>query len=120
MPAAEPDRGNRRQADVNQLWRPMIPVPLRLDCAETKLIGQRRTEDGMAKYRMDIFKPGRKPQHPAPMLWRRRDIYASNDAAAKAAAEDLYRIDASQRLLTSFYLCNSGGRTIYQSPRGNY
>jgi hypothetical protein len=70
----------------------------------------------MAKYRMDIFKPGRKPGHPAPMLWRRRDIYASDDAAAKAEAEDLYRAHASQRLLTNFYLCDSSGRTIYQSP----
>jgi hypothetical protein len=37
----------------------------------------------MAKYQMDIFKPGRKPGHPAPLLWRRRDIYASDDAARK-------------------------------------
>ena len=37
----------------------------------------------MAKYRMDIFKPGRKPGHPAPLLWRRRDIYAPDDATAK-------------------------------------
>jgi hypothetical protein len=69
----------------------------------------------MAKYRMDIFKPGRKPGHPAPSLWRRRDIYASNDTAAKAEAEDLYRSDASQRTLTNFYLCDSAGRSIYQS-----
>lgn len=69
----------------------------------------------MAKYRMDIFKPGRKPGHPAPMLWRRRDIYASDDAAAKAEADDLYCTDSSQRLLTGFYLCDGGGRTIYQS-----
>ena len=52
----------------------------------------------MAKYRMDIFKPGRKPGHPAPLLWRRRDI----DAAAKAEAEYLYRNYASQRSLTNF------------------
>jgi hypothetical protein len=71
----------------------------------------------MAKYRMDIFKPGRKPGHPAPLLWRRRDIYASDDAAAKAEAEDLYRSDASQRTLTNFYLCDSAGRSIYKSVR---
>ena len=53
----------------------------------------------MAKYRMDIFKPGRKPGHPAPSLWRRRDIYS----------------DASQRTLTNFYLRDSAGRSIYQS-----
>src|SRR5216683_21047 len=56
-------------------------------------------EVSMAKYRMDIFKPGRKPGHPAPLLWRRCDIYASDDAAAKAKAEDLYRTHASQRIL---------------------
>jgi len=74
-------------------------------------------EVGMAKYRMDIFKPGRKPGHPAPLLWRRRDIYASDDAAAKAEAEDLYRSDASQRTLTNFSLCDSAGRSIYESVR---
>ena len=71
----------------------------------------------MAKYRMDIFKPGRKPGHPAPLLWRRRDIYAADDAAAKAVAEDLYRTHAFQRILTSFYLCDSAGRSIYESVR---
>jgi len=69
----------------------------------------------MPKYRMDIFKPGRKPGHPGPLLWRRRDIYASGDAAAKAQAEDLYRTHASQHTLTSFYLCDSAGRSICES-----
>jgi hypothetical protein len=69
----------------------------------------------MAKYRMDIFKPGRKPGHPTPLLWRRRDIYAADDATAKAEAEDLYRSDASQRILTNFYLCDSAGRLVYKS-----
>ena len=71
--------------------------------------------DSMTKYRMDIFEPGRKLGHPAPLLWRRRDIYASDDAAAKAAAEDLYRGHSAQRTLTNFYLCDSGGRSIYES-----
>ena len=71
----------------------------------------------MAKYRMDIFKPGRKLGHPAPLLWRRCDIYASDDAAAKAEAEDLYRTHSSQRILTSFYLCDSAGRSIYASAK---
>jgi hypothetical protein len=71
----------------------------------------------MAKYRMDIFKPGRKPGHPAPLLWRRRDIYASDDASAKAEALDLYRTHASQRTLTNFYLCDNAGRSIYESAR---
>jgi hypothetical protein len=66
----------------------------------------------MTKYRMDIFKPGRKPGHPAPLLWRRRDIFAAEDGAAKAEAENLYRTYASERTLTSFYLCDSAGRTI--------
>ena len=69
----------------------------------------------MTKYRMDIFKPGRKPGHPAPLLWRRRDIFASDDAAAKAEAENLYRTCASQRNLTNFFLCDSDGRSIYES-----
>ena len=71
----------------------------------------------MAKYRMDIFKPGRKPGHPAPLIWRRRDIYASDDATAQAKAEDLYRTYASERTLTSFYLCDSVGRSIYESAK---
>ena len=69
----------------------------------------------MAKYRMDIFKAGRKPGHPAPLLWRRRDIYASDDAAAKAEAEGLYHTDTAQRTLTYFYLCDSTGRSVYES-----
>jgi hypothetical protein len=95
----------------------MIPVPRRLEFTEAKLVRLKITRGSMAKYRMDIFKPGRKPGHPAPMLWRRRDIYASDDAAAKAEAEDLYRTHSSQRTLTNFYLCDSGGRTIYESLR---
>jgi hypothetical protein len=71
----------------------------------------------MAKYRMDIFKPGRKPGHPAPLLWRRRDIYAPDDATAKAEAEKLYSADASQMTLTNFYLCDSTGRSIYEFVR---
>jgi hypothetical protein len=69
----------------------------------------------MAKYRMDIFKPGPKPGHPAPLLWRRHDIYACDDATAKAEAQELYRAHASQRTLTNFYLCDSTGRSIYES-----
>jgi hypothetical protein len=65
----------------------------------------------MAKYRMDIFKPG----HPTPLLWRRRDIYASDDATAKTEAEELYCAYACQRTLTNFYLCDSTGRSIYES-----
>ena len=69
----------------------------------------------MAKYRMDIFKPGRKPGHPTPLLWRRCDIYAFDDATAKAEAEKVYRTHASQRTLTNFYLCDSTGRSIFKS-----
>jgi hypothetical protein len=69
----------------------------------------------MAKYRMDIFKPGRKPGHPAPLLWRRRDIYASDDATAKAEAEDIYRTGRAERPLAYFYLCDSCGRSVYES-----
>jgi hypothetical protein len=72
----------------------------------------------MAKYRMDIFKPGRKLGHPVSLLWRRRDIYATNDADANAEAADLYRAYASQRTLTSFYLCDHAGRSVYASERG--
>ena len=71
----------------------------------------------MTKYRMDILKPGRKPGHPAPLLWRRRDIYASDDAAAKAKAEDLYRTHGVEQTLAYFYLCDSAGRSVYESVR---
>ncbi|HEY2535233.1 MAG TPA: hypothetical protein VGJ20_46275 [Xanthobacteraceae bacterium] len=64
---------------------------------------------------MDIFKPGRKPGHPAPLLWRRRDIYACDDGAAKAVAEDLYRTEGTHRTLTYYYLCDSAGRSVYES-----
>jgi len=70
----------------------------------------------MTKYRMDIFKPGRKPGHPTPLLWRRHDIFATDDATAKAGAEALYRTHGSARTLTCFYLCDSGGRPVYGSP----
>jgi len=69
----------------------------------------------MTKYRMDIFKPGRKPGHPTPLLWRRHDIYATDDATAIAEAEALCRTHTSARTLTSFYLCDSAGRPIYES-----
>jgi hypothetical protein len=71
----------------------------------------------MTKYRMDIFKPGRKPGHPAPLLWRRRDIYATDDNAAKVEAEDLYRAHASEHILTNFYLCDSAGRSVFESTK---
>ena len=71
----------------------------------------------MAKYRMDIFKPGRKPGHPAPLLWRRRDIYAADDATAIAEAEALYYTHAAERALTNFFLCDDVGRSIYQSAK---
>jgi hypothetical protein len=69
----------------------------------------------MAKYRVDIFKPGRKPGHPAPLLWRRRDMYAPDDDAAKAEAKDLFRTHASPCTLTNFYPC--AGRSIYESVK---
>jgi hypothetical protein len=70
---------------------------------------------GMTKYRMDIFKPGRKSGHPALLFWHRHDIYAADDATDKAEVEALYRTHASARKLTSFYLCDSIGRPIYES-----
>ena len=73
----------------------------------------------MAKYRMDIFKPGRKPGHPEPLLWRRHDIFASDDAAAKSKAEELYRTHAVRRTLINFYLCEGAGRFVYGSPIGD-
>jgi hypothetical protein len=83
----------------------------------TAVYHQLRSVFSMTKYRMDIFKPGRKPGHPAPLLWRRHDIYASDDATAQAKAEDLYRTHASERTLTSFYLCDSVGRLICESVK---
>jgi hypothetical protein len=69
----------------------------------------------MTKYRMDIFKPGRKSGHPATLLWRRHDIFAADDATARAAAEDLYRTHAAERTLTNFYLCDGAGRSVCAS-----
>jgi hypothetical protein len=69
----------------------------------------------MTKYRMDIFKPGRRLGQSRPLLWRRRDIYASDDTAAKSAAEVLYRTHAAGRTLAKFYLCDSTGRSICHS-----
>jgi hypothetical protein len=62
------------------------------------LIGEAWDRGSMTKYRMGIFKPGHKLGLPAPLLWRRRDIFASDDAAATAAAQDLYRTHAAKRI----------------------
>jgi hypothetical protein len=42
-------------------------------------------EASMARYRMDLFKPGRRLGH-RPALWRRHDIFAFDDGAAKVTA----------------------------------
>jgi hypothetical protein len=57
------------------------------------LIQRHERQGGMAKYRRDIFKPS----HRAPLLWRRRDIFAPDDATAKANAESFYRTHAFER-----------------------
>lgn len=53
----------------------------------------------MSKYRMDIFKPGRRLGHFGPLLWRRRDIYAADDAAAKAAGSCPAGVSCDRRAL---------------------
>jgi hypothetical protein len=69
----------------------------------------------MARYRMDIFKAGRRLGR-RPELWRRHDIFALDDGAAKLAAEEYYRAHAARPIFTSFFLCTGGGRFVSQSP----
>ena len=68
---------------------------------------------------MDLFKPGRKPCHPAPLLWRRHDIFASDDVTAQVLAEDLYRTHSSQLTLVNFRLWDGGGHTVYELAQRN-
>ena len=44
----------------------------------------------MVRYRMDIFREGKRLGR-RPALWRRHDIYALDDGAAKVEAEECYR-----------------------------
>jgi hypothetical protein len=69
----------------------------------------------MARYRMDIFKVGKRLGR-KPALWRRHDIFALDDGAAKLEAEDYYRSHAAGPTFTSFFLCSGGGRFVYESP----
>ena len=73
----------------------------------------------MIKYRMDLFELRRKIIHPKPVVWRRHDIFAIDDGAAKVAAEKLYRAHAMQRTLTHFSLYEGAGRFVYTFPAGN-
>ena len=68
----------------------------------------------MARYRMDIFKAGRRLGR-RPELWRRHDIFALDDDAATLEAEEYYRDHAARPIFTSFLLCTGGGRLVYQS-----
>jgi len=69
----------------------------------------------MARYRMDIFRPGTRLGR-KPALWRRHDIFALDDGAAQVDAEAYYRDHAERPTLTSFSLYSSGGRFVYGSP----
>jgi hypothetical protein len=44
------------------------------------------------------FQTGPQAGASRPLLWQRRDIFASDDAAATAAAQDLYRTHAAKRI----------------------
>ena len=72
----------------------------------------------MARYRMDIFKPGTRLGR-KPALWHRHDIFALNDAAARLDAEAYYRDHAERPILTSFSLYTSGGRFVCESPHAD-
>jgi hypothetical protein len=74
-----------------------------------------RSGAGMVRYRMDIFKVGKRLGR-KPTLWRRRDIFALNDGAAKLEAEEYYRNHAARPTFTSFLLCSDSGRFVYESP----
>ena len=69
----------------------------------------------MVRYRMDIFKVGKRLGR-KPALWRRHDIFALNDRAAKLEAEGYYRNHAARPMFTSFLLSSEGGRFVYESP----
>ena len=69
----------------------------------------------MVRYRMDIFKVGKRLGR-KPALWRRHDIFALNDGAAKLEAEGYYRNHAARPMFTSFLLSSEGGRFVYESP----
>jgi hypothetical protein len=73
-----------------------------------------RSGAGMVRYRMDIFKVGKRLGR-KPALWRRHDIFALNDGAAKLEAEEYYRNHAAGPTFTSFLLCSDGGRFVYES-----
>jgi hypothetical protein len=63
---------------------------------------------------MDLFKPGRRLGH-RPALWRRHDIFAFDDGAAKVAAEEYYLNHPARLSLKSFSLYNGGGRFVCES-----
>jgi hypothetical protein len=69
----------------------------------------------MARYRMDIFKAGKRLGR-KPALWRRHDIFALDDGAAKLEAKEYYGNHAARRTFTSFSLCSDGGRSVYEFP----
>jgi hypothetical protein len=69
----------------------------------------------MVRYRMDIFREGKRLGR-RPALWRRHDIYALDDGAAKVAAEECYLDHATRLTLTSFSLCSSRGRFVCEFP----
>ncbi len=65
----------------------------------------------MVRYRMDIFKAGKRRGR-WPALWPRHDIYALDDGAAKVEAEECYRDYAMRLTLTSFSLYSGSGRFV--------
>ena len=69
----------------------------------------------MVRYRMDIFREGKRLGR-RPALWRRHDIYALDDGAAKVEAEERYCDHASRLTLTSFSLYSGSGRFVCEFP----
>lgn len=69
----------------------------------------------MARYRMDIFREGKRLGRRS-SLWRRHDIYALDDGAAEVEAHECYRDHATRLILISFSLCSSSGRFVCEFP----
>ena len=65
----------------------------------------------MVRYRMDIFREGKRLGR-RPALWRRHDIYALDDGAA----EECYLDHATRVTLTSFSLYSGSGRFVCEFP----
>jgi hypothetical protein len=88
------------------------------------MLAVRRGKQGeceeMTKYRMRVFCPG----SPEPQLWQTHDIFAEDDATAKAMAQEKYETLSGELVrsnadlnLVNFSLCGYDGQLVYETPR---